>query len=814
MKARFYCPKFAVFKESNLHSYIKDIKRIEALLSYGIMNTENEEFYETLNSLVSTICNTPISLISFIDDKKQWYKSKIGMDADELPVEDTICQFTLLEDDILEISDTLLDSRLSQNPFVHTQNGIRFYAGISLRAINGHAIGSVCAADFKPQQLNPSQKQALRDVAKMISIQMETKKRNETMELELREVLNEKILYSEKQIQIQEQIYNTLHEAISQSNAIIEFSNDGTILSVNELYAQMTGYSVNELIGQNHSLLLSPDEPLIDWEKLASGKPYVGRFIRKRKDGNTYWVQASYCPVIDFNGEIKRITNISIDITKDIKAINSLEELSNQKDHFIANISHELRSPIHAIIGFTELLLEKEQEEKKRQQLQSVKTAGDTLLYLVNGILDLSKIEAGLFRFDYQDFTLIEVIKNVFSILEGKADAKKLSFGYELDDKIPEKIHGDPNRLTQILINLLDNALKFTDKGAVKLKVDSNQIEPNVAELTFTVSDTGIGIPEDKITSIFGRFTQAESNTTRKYGGTGLGLNICKLLVEKQGGTIFAASKIGEETTFTFTLRFQIPEQQTSTPQINPTQDYSSLSGRILMCEDNPANSLLARQIFATTSMTLDVASNGKEAIPLMQENNYDIILMDIQMPEMDGYQTTEYIRNELNSNVPIIALTAHSIVKEKQTCLAKGMNDYLSKPFKKKELFEKIQFWMNPYDSEKEVDLLAFSLDFIQEASQGNTEFEHQMLQLFLEQSEAACMKIYQWHLEQDWESISKQAHQLKSSFGMLMMDTELLEKLESTNDYSNSLELIQSLEKQITTAHKHIYRLLNKKG
>lgn len=799
-----------------MNNYIKDIDRLKALLSYAVIDTPKEEFYDTLNNLVATICNTPICLITFIDDKRQWYKAKTGIDIDEIAIEETICQYALHDEDIMEIQDTLEDERLVNNASVQAENGIRFYASIPLRSESGYTIGSVCAADFKPQQLSEVQKQTMRDVAKMVMIHLETKKRNEEMENELKDILTEKIKNSEKQILIQERVYNNLFEAISQSNAIIEFSIDGTILNLNERFADMMGYSVEELIGQKHTILLT--ESLTEnndfvWEKLAAGQPYSGKFRRRQKDGKTIWIQASYSPVIDLKGEVTKITNISIDITNDILAINSLEALSNQKDNFIANISHELRSPIHAILGFTELLMEEEANGQKKKQLQSVKTAGDTLLYLVNGILDLSKIEAGLFQFDLRDFNLHDTIENVFSILNGKAHQKKLSFTYELAPNVPTVLNGDPHRLEQVLINLLDNALKFTTVGAVKLHVSATKKNPASAELTFVVSDTGIGIPEEKLESVFGRFTQAEENTTRKYGGTGLGLNICKLLVEKQGGSISVNSKFGEYTQFTFQLTYDVPEKQVRTETITSAKDYSSLSGKVLMCEDNEANRILAQHLFDSTNIELDMAENGKIGVELFQQKKYDVVLMDIQMPEMDGYQATAYIRNELDSETPIVALTALSITKEKEKCVAAGMNDYLSKPFKKSELFDLISPWLKTEETAPEKEEFAFSMEIIQEASLGNAGFEKQMLHLFLEQSAESFEKMKHWYAEQDSDAISKQAHQLKSSFGMFLMDTQLLDVIEKRINPSELNKQLEALEKQIFRAHEHIQELMNGK-
>lgn len=737
------------------------------------------------------------------------------MDITELPVEETICQYTLSEPDILEITDTLEDIRLSKNSFVQAENGIRFYAGVPLRSKDGHAIGSVCAADFKPQYLSEMQRQALRDVGKLVMINLEAKRQNERMEEELKSMLSEKMEEAEKQLQIQDKVYNNLLRAISQSNAVAEFTIDGTILSMNKSFADLIGYSPEELIGQNHALLLPESDPegqLTFWKKLAAGEPYSGKFRRKTKNGDIIWIQASYSPVIDTEGNITRITHLLVDITNDVLSINTLEDLSRQKDHFIANISHELRSPIHAILGFSELLLEQEKDTSRSKQLRAIKVAGDSLLYLVNGILDLSKIESGLFQFDSANFKLDETIENVFSFLQVKADKKQVQFEYELNPNIPEVLIGDKYRLSQVLVNLLDNALKFTEHGHVKLAVSLKESDPENVTLTFTVSDTGIGIPSNKLESIFERFTQAEENTSQKYGGTGLGLNICKLLVEKQGGSILARSTENVGTEFIFELSFGIAEKEESEKISNDSAEYHKIRGRILMCEDNEMNRYLAQQLFSGTELELDMAENGVEGIRLFKEKVYDLVLMDIQMPEMNGYEATRIIRNELKSPIPIIALTAHFIFKEKENCLSLGMNDYLSKPFRKAELFEKIVYWMNYQHEQNESFEDRLSLELLHEASGGDREFEKQMLELFLTNSEEALQLIQTAYDHGEFTRIPKEAHKLRSSFGLLGMDLTILDRLEKESETNYLAKNIQLLEKQLKNNCEKIENLLKK--
>ena len=786
-----------------------EIERIKALLSYNILRTEPEQFYNDLVELISQICETPISIISFIDEHHQWYKAKKGMEDEQIPIQETICQFTMQNDGIMEVEDAKKDIRFVNNPHVQAENGIRYYAGISLESSDGYPIGTVCVADTRPRALDASQINTLKALASLVMQHLEAQKKNSKLQEELQKVLNSKIKIAEKKIVAKDQVYTNLLAAISKSNAVIEFDVDGTIIQANDHFATLFGYEEEELIGKDHKSLLVDwtDNQYQDfWKQMAAGHFSSGRFKRKHKDGSTIWIQASYSPVINEKGKVVKITKIAQDITDDVKAKTALEHLNEQKDQFIANISHELRTPIHAIVGFTDLLMENETNDEKAKFLRSIKGAGDSLLYLVNGILDLGKIEAGVFQFDYQSFSLSQLIEYIFSMLSLKATQKKIDFSYLIEDNVPDNLIGDKNRLAQILINLIDNALKFTNEGTVKLLIKTNQNLDDKTLISFSVSDNGIGISKDKLASIFERFTQAEENTSRKYGGTGLGLNICKLLVEKQGGNIAVESIKDIGTRFEFTLPFEVSNTTLHSKQKKSFKDYSKLRGKILLCEDNEINQLIASSLFQQTAVDLDIASNGKIALEKLKENNYDLILMDIQMPEMDGYQTTVAVRQELKLEIPIVALTAHSMFKERDKCLQIGMNDYLSKPFRKEEIFEKVGHWLkqgletvSPINKSIEI-----KLTFIKESSGGNVEFEKKMLELFIETLEASASQFNKFIELRDLVALSKYAHKLKSSVGMLEADTSLLDKLEKVTSIEKAKELILQIKQLFVELQK----------
>jgi signal transduction histidine kinase/DNA-binding response OmpR family regulator len=383
-----------------------------------------------------------------------------------------------------------------------------------------------------------------------------------------------------------------------------------------------------------------------------------------------------------------------------------LDRASKAKDEFLSNMSHEIRTPMNAIAGFTDLLLKTKLTEEQESMLRIIKSSTESLITIVNDILDYSKIESGKLTLENEIFDLKECFNLIYELLKLKSNEKGLGFELIYRGDMPKYVMGDKVRLSQILTNLIGNAIKFTKKGFVKLIVELVKNDYEIGELKFSVIDTGIGIDKDKINKIFERFEQAETSTTRKYGGTGLGLSISKNLVSLYGGELNVESIIGKGSNFNFTIKFKIPSKdelkwlgtKNSSDKIN--ENESDLNGKnILLVEDTDVNVKLVRSVLQNQNINLDVAENGKICIDKLKNNNYDIILMDLQMPVMCGLETTEYIRKELALGIPIIALTANACQKEKQRCLSIGMNDYLTKPFKSKELILAISSHINKFD-------------------------------------------------------------------------------------------------------------------
>lgn len=376
-----------------------------------------------------------------------------------------------------------------------------------------------------------------------------------------------------------------------------------------------------------------------------------------------------------------------------IEAKEKAENSERSKELFLANMSHEIRTPMNAIMGFATLLTDSKLTKEQEEWVHAIKYSSDNLLHIINDILDFSKIEAGKLELEEKHINLGDVVQSSVSMFRTKAKEKKIGLDYTMDPAIPNIVSGDAIRLNQVLLNLLSNAIKFTDKGQIKLEVKRMKRADSSIWVEFSISDTGIGIPSEQLSSLFESFTQASKEIANKYGGTGLGLAITKRLVELQGGTIQAVSIDKQGSCFTFNLPFgEVKDFERHIEAASSAVDFSKVAGkRVLLVEDNALNQQLAKLVLGKWKIDISIAENGKVAVEMLEKENYDLILMDIQMPEMDGYAATAYIRATLQNKIPIIAMTAHALTDEKEKCLKAGMNDYVSKPFSPQELLGKI---------------------------------------------------------------------------------------------------------------------------
>ena len=491
----------------------------------------------------------------------------------------------------------------------------------------------------------------------------------------------------------------------------------GEMVGEQQGWASLTGQSYEEYQGFGWAKAIHPDDaqPTIDaWNQAVSeSKNFIFEHSIRLKNGK--WGNFSVRAIPSFNSEglIQEWIGVHTDITeqrqtekalqnaiheqKEAKSKAEVAQLAAEKamqgkQQFLSNMSHEIRTPMNAIIGFTNVLLKSKLDKTQEEYLTAIKESGDALLVLINDILDLAKVDAGRMTFEQIPFNLATSLSAMLLLFDIKIKEKNLELIKQIDTAIPEIILGDPIRLRQIILNLVSNAVKFTEIGKIIISVALLKEDAGEVTLKFTVTDTGIGIHENKLEHIFDDFGQATYENSRLYGGTGLGLSIVRKLTEQQGGTIHVESELGKGSAFSFQLSFAKTNQKIKYETervLNKQAEMKNLN--VLVAEDMPLNQLLIKIILADFGFEVDIAGNGKIAIEKLQQNKYDLVLMDLQMPEMNGFDATAYVRNTMNSNIPIIALTADVTTIDVEKARTAGMNDYISKPIDEQLLYSKI---------------------------------------------------------------------------------------------------------------------------
>jgi PAS domain S-box-containing protein len=594
----------------------------------------------------------------------------------------------------------------------------------------------------------------------------------------------------------------------------------GTFLSVNDAGARSIGYTPAELIGTNLKDILAPssqylfDEYLKNISKKKSDKGLMQ--IINRNGEKRIWQYHNY---LYDQADESYVIGSSQDITDRIKMEEQLrkakeeaEESEKIKELFLANTSHEIRTPMNAIVGFTELVLETPLNEEQSEYLNIIKNAGENLLVVINDILDFSKIKSGKINLEQIDFSLSDVVNSVLRLFQQKAKEKDILLSYQAPSDVPLFLKGDAGRLKQVLINLLSNAFKFTEKGSVKLEIKLLKETEKNFTLEFSVEDTGIGIPQDKLKYIFESFTQASNDTTRVYGGTGLGLTIVKDIIELQDGSVHVQSTPGVGSKFIFTLSLGKIAQDIAAvlPGVikeEPLSKVSLKNVRVLLVEDNEVNRRLAEIFLNKMGCITDTAENGLQAIKKLKTSTYDIVLMDVQMPGMDGYETTKYIRTQLDepiNKIPIIAMTAHAPNHESHKYKLAGMDDYVSKPFEQKLLSGKIYNLISsnllttdvePKNESQESDFVDFNN---LKLSVGNED------SVMLELIDLLCLHIpimmedvKLQGMNKNWELLRQAAHKIKPTITVLKTTTfqKIIGLIEEYSEKRISLNLLPDL-------------------
>ncbi len=478
--------------------------------------------------------------------------------------------------------------------------------------------------------------------------------------------------------------------------------NQGYIRYINPFFTRVTGYTFDELFGtkiQNYTIEDDPGTKAMRKE-LRKGNVWKGEINHSNKSGEIITQLASIAPIRNRRGEISNYVMVAEDITERKKAEIELLQAKEQaesanvaQEQFLSTISHELRTPMNAVIGITNLLLDENPRDDQRENLEILKFSSGNLLAIINDLLDLSKIEAGKLDMIQKDFDLEKCLKVIVNAHSIKASQKGIDLKLNINKKVPKVLVGDAHRLNQILNNLVGNSVKFTDTGKVEIKVDALGNSNSDVTIGFAIRDTGIGIPSDKLHSIFEPFSQASAITNRIYGGTGLGLAITKRLIRLQGGDIRVSSEVGKGTAFMFEIIFRKSAKSSLPQETSEMKAHAGLSGvKVLLVEDNKVNQKVAIKFLTKWDAQVDTAENGSEALQKAKNKYYDIVLMDLLMPVMDGYEATRQIRKLKGAEkIPIIALTASAMSHEREQAFEAGVDDFICKPFVQTELYDKI---------------------------------------------------------------------------------------------------------------------------
>ncbi len=794
-----------------------EVQRLQSLYSMKILNTPPEERFDRFTRLAMRLFKVPIGFISMIDSERQWFKSCYGMSFSETSRDVSFCGHTILGDNELVIHDAREDVRFKDNPLVIGNPNLRFYAGYPLKSPEGYNIGTLCIADTRRRRFSAEDRQLLKDLAGLVQDEFNLVKISD-MQRQL-ELLNQDLDETEQSQRI-------LLETIP--DGIIRIDRKGTILYANDIAGQMFGYPSSELVGRNLEILIPEYLRHLHKNGLQqyneTGKRHMESWLSVglpglHKEGREVPLEISFGEYL-VQGE-RRFTGVVRDVTKqrqneeELRKARQLAEAALvSRNDFFARMSHEIRTPLNGVVGLVDLLSETQLSGAQQNLVETLKVSAHNLLTIANDILDLGKIEAGKIRLNEVEFSVGEVLqKSIDSVLPA-ANSRGIRVELHLDPVLPKTFRGDPVRLHQIILNIVSNAVKFTESGSVTVSARPLRQDQQSVMVEFKIRDTGIGIKPEDLPHIFEAYAQVHYDLKEKYGGTGLGLAIVKQLVDLHKGTVDAESEIGVGTTVTVCLPLSMPKVKRGSLEIEPSiQSDASLKGKhILIVEDNAINQLVAKKAVERFGATSWEAFNALDGIAMLRREYFDLVLMDVQMPGMDGFEATRVIRKDLPrpiSQIPIVAMTAAVTQETRRRCLEAGMDDYVSKPFEPsvlraamcRVLEEKSK--RESTDSPTEPDGLAgaeaVDLSYFRGIAGNDESFVAASVRAFIEETQHFMLQLRGTALREDPGTLRSLAHKMKAVMAMvgLHQTADILKKIE--NDAGSDLQH-DLLEDQLT--------------
>jgi len=655
-----------------------ELARLEKLYSYNILDMEPEDRFDDLSKLAASILDVPICLITLMDADWQVFISNVGTDMKGNHRELAFCKYCVVQENILEIEDTTKDDRVSGNPLVLNEPHLRYYIGAPLIDKDGYIIGTVCGYDLQPRQMSDFQKEALIQITSTIMRLIQLRK-----------------------VDLDQKKYKGIFN-LSQ-NILCILSKDGFLKEFNPAISEMLGTDRSTLLSTKFSNWVHPEDlkiyhQLIEFSNAEEVK--TGIIFRLMNAQNSFTtIQWSYY----FDPQFSIMVMSGHDITETIsrqsaleKAVNQAEEAIKMKDQFLSDMSHEIRTPLASIVGFNELLTSSDLSPQQKSYSEAVDIAAEHLINIVNEVLDVYKLDAHEIALDPAPESLSEILEKIQKLFLLKATSKKINLILNLDNRIPEKLNIDRTRLTQIICNLTSNAIKFTSQGSVTIRAELKSTENDAVRVKISIEDTGIGIDPSRQAAIFDRFTQESGATWKQYGGTGLGLSIAKQLVELHSSELLINSELNQGTTFSFVVDFTTSDLRSAisnSPQKSSSDiEIPSLHGlRILVAEDNKHLQILCKTFIQRNGGEIHLVSDGQEAINYLEENDVDAVLLDLQMPVLNGIEVAKHIRNELRMNCPVIGCSANLLDIEHSSEELAYLDEFITKPYTEYRLISEI---------------------------------------------------------------------------------------------------------------------------